>query len=80
MKRLGLVFLVAGLVLAGTGCARRSGHAAVPGVAFINLAIPVRCASEITLMKCDARVSPPKCKSVRVRYRSGCEEIVVGRR
>jgi hypothetical protein len=75
-----LVFLLAVTAVGGIGCARRSGHVALPGVAFINLAIPVSCASEITLVQCDARVRPPKCKSARVTYRSGCEEIVVGRK
>jgi hypothetical protein len=62
------------LLAAGTACARRGAHAFLP-----NLEIPVSCASEITLVECDARVNPPKCKSVRVKYRRGCEEIVVGR-
>jgi hypothetical protein len=55
-----------------TGCLRRSASASLP-----SLMIPVSCASEITLVQCDARVSPPRCKSARVKYRSGCEEIVV---
>jgi hypothetical protein len=53
---------------------RRAGRVSLP-----NLAVPVSCASEITLIGCDARVSPPKCKSARVKYRRGCEEIVVGK-
>lgn len=69
MKRFVLVFLSA-IVL--TGCVRRSAGPWLP-----SLVIPVSCASEITLEQCDARVSPPRCKSARVRYRSGCEEIVV---
>jgi hypothetical protein len=75
-----LVLLLSATALGGIGCARRTGHVALPGVPFINLAIPVRCASDITLVECDARVRPPKCKSARVTYRSGCEEIVVGRK
>jgi hypothetical protein len=76
MRARGFVFLLVGAVaLAGMGCARRSGR-----ISFPNLVIPVRCASEITLVQCDARVSPPKCKSARVTYRRGCEEIVVGRK
>ena len=66
------VFLVICLVMSGTGCARRAGRARLP-----NLAIPVSCASKITMVECDARVSPPKCKSVRVTYRKGCEQILV---
>jgi hypothetical protein len=69
VKRFVLVFLSA-IVL--TGCVRRSAGPSLP-----SLVIPVSCASEITLVGCDARVSPPRCKSARVRYRSGCEEIVV---
>jgi hypothetical protein len=55
-----------------TGCMRRSG-----GVPLPSLLIPVNCASEIMLVQCDARVNPPRCKSARVTYRRGCEEIVV---
>jgi hypothetical protein len=65
-----LVFLV-GAVLSGTGCGARR-------LVLPNLVVPVRCASEIVLVGCDARVSPPRCKSARVSYRRGCEEIVVG--
>ena len=65
---------IAVLLLAGAGCERRAAQAALP-----NLVIPVACASEITLVHCDARRSPPKCKSARVTYRGGCEQIAVGR-
>jgi hypothetical protein len=68
-------FFVLLVALAGLGCARRTGQVSLP-----SLRIPVRCASEITLVQCDARMQPPKCKSARVTYRSGCEEIVVGRK
>ena len=71
MKSCGVVFLFL-LAIAVTGCVRRTVGAALP-----SLVIPVSCASEITLVGCDARVSPPRCKSARVKYRSGCEEIVV---
>ena len=70
MKSCGVVVLFAAIVL--TGCVRRS-----VGVSLPSMVIPVSCASEITLVGCDARVSPPKCRGARVRYRSGCEEIVV---
>jgi hypothetical protein len=60
-------------VMACAGCERRIARAALP-----NLVIPVGCASEITLVRCDARVSPPKCAGARVSYRNGCERIVVG--
>ena len=60
--------------LVAAGCARRAEQVSLP-----NLAIPVQCASEITLVGCDARVSPPKCKKARVKYRVGCEEILVGK-
>jgi len=69
------IFLAAALALVGVGCERRAARAVLP-----NLVIPVACASEITLMHCDARVSPPKCKSARVTYRGGCERIVAGRK
>lgn len=63
-----------GLVAVGMmGCGRRAG-AGLP-----NLVVPVSCASEITLVGCDARVSPPKCRGARIRYRSGCEQVVVGK-
>jgi hypothetical protein len=68
-----LALVLAVFLAAGVGCTRRVAHGLLP-----NLAIPVRCASEITLVGCDARVNPPKCKSARVKYRSGCEELVVG--
>jgi hypothetical protein len=61
--------------VAGAACSRRNARVELP-----SLVIPVSCASEITLVHCDARVRPPKCKSARVTYRGGCEEIVVGRK
>jgi hypothetical protein len=67
------VVVLAALALAGPGCERRVVRNALP-----NLVIPIECASEITLVRCDARVSPPKCKSARVKYRGGCEQIAVG--
>ena len=60
-------------LMACAGCERRVARGGLP-----NLVIPVTCASEITLVGCDARVSPPKCTGTRVRYRNGCEQIVVG--
>lgn len=69
----GLVLVA--LLLAGSGCERRAARVALP-----NLVIPVACASEITLLRCDARVSPPRCRSARVTYRNGCEQIVVRRK
>jgi hypothetical protein len=71
MRRLGF-FVVAIALLMCMGCARRAVHGALP-----NLSIPVGCASEITLLRCDARVSPPRCESARVKYRGGCERILV---
>jgi hypothetical protein len=68
--------LIAGMgLLDGVGCGRRSVSARLP-----NLSIPVSCASEITLLECDARGGRPKCKNARVKYREGCEQIVVGKR
>lgn len=58
-------------LLSGAGCAHQAR------VELPNLRIPVDCASEIKLVGCDARVSPPKCRSARVTYRRGCEEIEV---
>jgi hypothetical protein len=63
---------VAAFLLSGIGCDRRAVRVVLP-----NMVIPVGCASEITLLQCDARVSPPKCTSARVKYRDGCERIVV---
>jgi len=61
-----------GLVLAtGLGCGRRAART------LPDLAIPVICTSEIRLLGCDARVEPPKCRSARVTYRRGCEEVRV---
>ena len=74
MKRTGC-FLVLVAVLAGAGCGSRRVRAELP-----SMSIPVKCASEITLVGCDARVSPPKCRSARVKYRRGCEEILMGRK
>jgi hypothetical protein len=68
------LILTVAVALSGVGCERRAARVALP-----NLVIPVACASEITLVRCDARVNPPRCKSARVTYRSGCEEIVVGK-
>jgi hypothetical protein len=68
-----LTFVVAAvLLLTSAGCWRRPVRAAFP-----DLVIPVSCASQITLLQCDARVNPPKCKTARVKYHSGCEQIVV---
>ena len=64
--------LVVCAVLVATGCVRKGARVSLP-----SLAIPLSCASEITLVECDARVNPPRCKSARVKYRSGCEKIVV---
>jgi len=66
------IFVVAAFLLSGIGCERRAVRVALP-----NMVIPVGCASEITLLQCDARVTPPKCRSARVKYRNGCEQIVV---
>jgi hypothetical protein len=69
------IFGIAVFLVVGTGCERRAAQAELP-----NLVIPVGCASEITLLHCDARRSPPKCKSARVTYRGGCEQIAVARK
>jgi len=75
MERKRLLFVVLVTVLMGARCGRRSTRVELP-----SLEIPVSCASEIRLLECDARVNPPKCKKARVKYRRGCEEIVVGRK
>jgi hypothetical protein len=72
MKNHTFILLMAAVLLAVTGCERRAARGSLP-----NLVIPAACASEITLMHCDARVNPPKCTSARVTYRKGCERIVV---
>jgi hypothetical protein len=71
VNRCGALFLLAAALI-GLGCSARRG-------VLPNLVVPVRCASEIVLVQCDARVSPPRCKSARVTYRRGCEEIVAGK-
>ena len=71
MRHLGNTIVWAAVLLAGAGCSHRAAQVSLP-----NLVIPVACASEIMLLQCDARVTPPKCRSARVKYRSGCERIV----
>ena len=66
------IFVLMLALMACVGCERRAVQTGLP-----NLIIPVGCASEITLVQCDARVSPPKCAGARVSYRNGCEQIVV---
>ena len=70
--RAGTMASFAGILLISAGCARRAAPVSLP-----DMAIPLSCASEIVLLECDARVEPPKCRSARVKYRRGCEEIVV---
>jgi hypothetical protein len=60
------------VLMACAGCERRVARGVLP-----NMVIPIGCASEITLVDCDARVNPPKCAGARVSYREGCERIVV---
>jgi hypothetical protein len=60
-------------LIGGLGCTRRPAAVRLP-----DMEIPVRCVSDVRMVGCDARVSPPKCRSARVTYRNGCEEIVVG--
>ena len=73
MNTVGIVLVMAGAALL-SGCARRSARAKFP-----DLRVPVSCASEIVLVGCDMRTGTPKCQEARVKYRKGCEEIVVGR-
>ncbi len=72
MNRYTIVLGLAACLVGGLGCARRVARDSLP-----NLVIPVACVSEITLLRCDAVVSPPKCESARVRYKHGCEQIAV---
>jgi hypothetical protein len=65
---------ILGAVVLAAGCERRAARGALP-----NLVIPAGCASEITLLRCDAKRNPPKCESARVKYRNGCERIVSGK-
>ena len=60
-------------LIACVGCARRPATVRLP-----DLEIPVRCVSDVRMVGCDARMRPPKCRSARVTYSSGCEAIVVG--
>jgi len=66
------LILFLAVLFCGLGCGRRAARASLP-----NLAIPLDCASEITLLHCDALVDPPRCASARVKYRKGCERILV---
>ncbi len=76
MNQSGVFLVFCCLALIGDlGCARRAEREMLP-----NLIVPVSCASAITLVECDAGVSPPKCRSARVTYRRGCEQVVVARR
>jgi hypothetical protein len=68
------ILILAVALVTSVGCERRAARSSLP-----NLVVPASCASEITLMHCDARTSPPKCTSARVKYRNGCEHVVVGR-
>lgn len=70
----GAIAWIIGILVISAGCVRRAVRVSLP-----DMAIPVSCASEIVLLECDARVEPPKCKSARVKYRRGCEEIVAKR-
>ena len=71
----GRMLIVAGMVIGTAGCASRAARVTLP-----NILVPPSCMSEILLVGCDARVSPPKCKKVEVTYRRGCEEILVSRK
>jgi hypothetical protein len=72
MANRNFILFLAAVLLTGMGCERRAARGSLP-----NLAIPVGCASEITLLHCDARRNPPICKSARLKYRRGCEQIEV---
>jgi hypothetical protein len=75
MDRRKIMLVLATVLLGGLGRERRVARSSLP-----NLAIPVDCASEIMLLHCDARTSPPKCESARVKFRKGCERILVNAR
>ena len=66
------LILFLAVLFCGLGCGRRAVRVSLP-----NLAIPLDCASEITLLHCDALVDPPRGASARVKYRKGCERILV---
>lgn len=70
MKNVGVV-LVLSISMAAAGCAHKRM------ISLPNMIVPVGCASEILLVECDSHVDPPRCKRARVKYRQGCEEIVV---
>jgi len=71
MNMTGIIVVMAGAALL-SGCAGKRARAEFP-----DLRVPVSCASEILLVRCDARGGTPKCQGARVKYRRGCEEIVV---
>ena len=70
MRNVGVV-LVLSISMTAAGCAHKKK------ISLPNMIVPVGCASEILLVECDSHVDPPRCKRARVKYRQGCEEIVV---
>jgi hypothetical protein len=61
------------LIATLTGCASRSRPK--PFLPYVN--IPLEWATSIRLVDCDLSSSPPRCRTVAVTYRKGCEHVMV---
>ena len=61
------------LLVTLTGCAARPR----PQLFLPSVNIPVECASSIRMKNCDLSVNPPRCRTVAVSYRPGCEQVMV---
>lgn len=70
-----LALALAALLL-GSACARRPAAPAVreSGVPEINYVVGPECHATAHLQGCDA-ASPPRCKTITLRYPRGCEQI-----
>lgn len=61
------------LLVTLTGCTARLR----PNPLLPTVNIPPECASSIHMKNCDLSVSPPRCRTVAINYRPGCEQIMV---
>lgn len=43
----------------------------------VDLAIPPACVTTILMVSCDLDYDPPKCKTAKVKYKRGCETVMV---
>jgi hypothetical protein len=72
---LGRAWVCALLIATLTGCASRSR----PKPFLPSMSIPPECTTSIRLVGCDLSFSPPRCRTVAVSFRKGCEQVVVGK-